>query len=62
MHLLQNLASETETMDRTADCSAMVEAACSIKYSLEAANTSLQGTRVLPEKDVIAPNQKTWSV
>ena len=60
-HLLQNLASETETMDRTADCSAMVEAACSIKYSLEAANASLQGTRALPEKDVIAPNQKTWS-
>jgi hypothetical protein len=49
-------------MDRTADCSVMVEAACSIKYSLEAANASLQGTRALPEKDVIVPNQKTWPV
>jgi hypothetical protein len=58
--LLQTLSSETETMDRSADYSAMVESARSTRYGLLAANASVQGTRALPEKDVIAPNQKTW--
>jgi len=39
---------------------AIIEATWSANYSLLAANTSLQGTCALPEKDIILPNQKTW--
>jgi len=48
-------------MDHSADYSAIVEAAWSTNFSLSAANASIQGTRALLEKDVIAPNQKTWT-
>jgi hypothetical protein len=57
---LQTLGSATKTMDPLADYLAMVDAACSANYSLLAVNASIQGTCALPEKDVIAPNQKTW--
>jgi len=59
--LLQTLISATETMDHSADYSAIVEAARSANFSLSAANASIQGTHALPEKDIIAPNQKTWT-
>ena len=58
--LLQTLVSVTETMDHLADYLAIVKAAWSTNFSLSAANASIQGTHALPEKDVIAPNQKTW--
>ena len=53
------LLTQTLAVETTAD-SAVVEAARSAKYSLTAAVASLQSTRALPEKDVIAPNQKSW--
>jgi hypothetical protein len=57
---LQTFVSATETMDPSADYLAMVNTARSANYSLSAVNASIQGTHALPEKDVIAPNQKTW--
>jgi hypothetical protein len=47
-------------MDCSADYLAMVESIQSMRYGLLVANASVQGTHTLPEKDVIAPNQKTW--
>jgi len=47
-------------MDHLADYLAIVEATWSANFSLLAANASIQGTRALPEKDIITPNQKTW--
>jgi hypothetical protein len=40
--------------------SAVLETARSVKYTLTTAIASLQSARPLPEKDVIAPNQKSW--
>jgi hypothetical protein len=56
--LSQTLASET--IDQSADSSAIIEAARSAKYSLTALVASLQNIRALPEKDIIAPNQTSW--
>jgi hypothetical protein len=39
----------------------MVEAFRAAKYSLTSAIASFNGKAALPEKDVIAPNQKSWS-
>ena len=58
--LMQTLASEIETIDQSAEYSAMVKGARTLKYSLLAASASLQGSRALPERDIIAPNQKSW--
>jgi hypothetical protein len=41
--------------------SAILEAARSAKYTLTAAIASVQGATALPEKDVITPNQKSWT-
>ena len=39
---------------------AVLEAFQSAKYSLTTAITSIDGKGALPEKDVIAPNQRSW--
>jgi hypothetical protein len=39
---------------------AVIEAFRSAKYSLTTAIASMEGRNALPEKDVIAPNQKSW--
>ena len=39
---------------------AVVEAFRSVKYSLATAITSMEGKHALPEKDIIAPNQRSW--
>jgi hypothetical protein len=39
---------------------AVIEAFRSAKYSLTTAIASLDGRSALPEKDVIAPNQRSW--
>ena len=39
---------------------AVIEAFQSAKYSLTTVIASMEGKGVLPEKDVIAPNQKSW--
>jgi hypothetical protein len=56
--LSQTLASEIA--DQSADSSAVLETARSVKYTLTTAIASLQSACPLPEKDVIAPNQKSW--
>jgi len=58
---LQTLIFTTKTMDHLADYSAIVKATWSANFSLLAANASIQGTHALPEKDIIVPNQKTWT-
>src|SRR6267142_1162524 len=40
---------------------AVIEAIRSAKYSLAVADASVEGTSALPDKDFIAPNQKSWS-
>jgi hypothetical protein len=47
-------------MDPSADYLIMVKATHSANYSLLAVNASIQGTCALPEKGIIASNQKTW--
>jgi hypothetical protein len=39
---------------------AVIEAFRAAKYSLTTAIASMEGNSALPEKDVIAPNQKSW--
>ena len=39
----------------------VIEAIWSAKYSLASAGTSVEGTSTLPVKDLIAPNQNSWS-
>ncbi len=43
-----------------AQSTAVIEAACSAKYSLSAAITAMQGNAPLPNLDVIARNHKSW--
>jgi hypothetical protein len=40
---------------------AILEAACSAKYTLVVAIASTQGSNALPEKDIVGPNQKSWT-
>jgi len=40
---------------------AVLEAIWSAEYSLMVANMSAEGTSTLPDKEFIAPNQKSWS-
>jgi hypothetical protein len=39
----------------------VIEALWSTKYSLMVADTSVQGTSALPDKELIPPNQNSWS-
>jgi hypothetical protein len=57
--LSQRLASRQG--EESAPNLAMVEAFRAAKYSLTSAIASFNGKAALPEKDVIAPNQKSWS-
>jgi hypothetical protein len=52
--LSQRLTSESDPNP------AVMEAFRSAKYSLATAIASMEGNSALPEKDVIAPNQKSW--
>jgi hypothetical protein len=56
--LSQNLASKK--IDRS-HYPAVIEALQSTKYSLAVADASMQGTSALPDKDLIPPNQNSWS-
>jgi hypothetical protein len=57
--LSQRLASRQG--EESAPNLAVVEAFRAAKYSLTSAIASFNGKGALPEKDVIAPNQKSWS-
>lgn len=56
--LSQRLTSGEE--EQSAPNPAVIEAFRSAKYSLTTAVASMEGRSALPEKDVIAPNQKSW--
>ncbi len=56
--LTQDIAALSHTLASKALSSAILEAACSAKYTLMAA---IAGSNALPEKDMIAPNQKSWT-
>ena len=53
--LSQKLTSESEASNP-----AVIEAFRSANYSLVTAITSMEGNSALPEKNIIAPNQKSW--
>jgi hypothetical protein len=59
--LTQDIAALSHTLASKALSSAILEAARSAKYTLTTAIASIQGSSALPEKDVIAPNQKSWT-
>jgi hypothetical protein len=60
-NLTQDIAALSHTLASKSSSSAILEAARSAKYTLAAAIASTQGSNALPEKDVIAPNQKSWT-
>jgi hypothetical protein len=51
----------SEQTDPSAPSPAVLEAVRSAKFSLTAAITSAQETSAIPDKEVIAPNQKSWT-
>jgi len=57
-NLTQDIAALSHTLASKSSSSAILEAARSAKYTLTAA---IAGSNALPEKDVIAPNQKSWT-
>jgi hypothetical protein len=60
-NLTQDIAALSHTLASKSSSSAILEAARSAKYMLAAAIASTQGSNALPEKDIIAPNQKSWT-
>jgi hypothetical protein len=50
----------SEQIDQSSMSLAVLEAIQLAKYSLAAAIASTQGTSAIPDKEVIAPNQKSW--
>jgi hypothetical protein len=60
-HLTQDIAALSQTLASKSSSSAILEAARSAKYTLTAAIASTEGSSALPEKDFIAPNQKSWT-
>jgi hypothetical protein len=59
--LTQEIAALSHSLASKTSSSATLEAARSAKYTLTAAIASTEGSNALPEKDVIAPNQKSWT-
>jgi hypothetical protein len=51
----------SEQIDQSSMSPAVLEAVRLAKYSLAAAIASTQGTSAIPDKEVIAPNQKSWT-
>ena len=59
-NLTQDIAALSHTLTSSSSSSAILEATHSAKYTLAVAIALTQGSNALPEKDVIAPNQKSW--
>jgi len=59
--LTQEIAALSHSLASKSSSSAILEAARSAKYTLTAAIASIEGSSALPEKDFIAPNQKSWT-
>jgi hypothetical protein len=60
-NLTQDIAALSHTLASLSSSSAILEAARLAKYMLAAAIALTQGSSALPEKDVIVPNQKSWT-
>jgi hypothetical protein len=60
-NLTQDIAALSHTLVSKSSSLAILEAACSAKYMLAVAITLTQGSSTLPEKNVIVPNQKSWT-
>jgi len=58
--LTQDIAALSQTLASKSSSSAILKAARLAKYTLTAAISSIEGSNALPEKDFIAPNQKSW--
>ena len=58
--LTQGIAALSHTLASLSLSLAVLEAARSAKYTLMVAIASIQGSNALPEKDIVAPNQKSW--
>jgi len=58
--LTQDIAALSQTLMSKSLSSAILEAACSAKYTLMVAISSIEGSKALPEKDFIVLNQKSW--
>ena len=56
--LTQDIAALSHTLASKASSSAILEATHLAKYMLTVA---IAGSNTLPEKDVIVPNQKSWT-
>ncbi len=59
--LTQDIAALSHTLASKSSSSAVLEAARLAKYTLTVAIASIQGSNALLEKDVVAPNQKSWT-
>src|SRR6266851_2953500 len=59
--LTHDIAALSHTLASKSSSSAVLEAARSAKYTLTVAIASIQGSNALPEKDIVAPNQKSWT-
>src|SRR6266851_6140272 len=59
--LTQDIAALSQTLTSKSLSSAILEATCLAKYTLTVAISSIEGSNTLPEKDFIAPNQKSWT-
>jgi hypothetical protein len=60
-NLTQDIAALSHTLTSKSSFLAILKATCSAKYTLVAAIALTQGLSALPEKDVIMPNQKSWT-
>jgi len=58
--LTQDIAALSQTLASKSSSSAILKAARLAKYTLTAAISSIEGLNALPEKNFIAPNQKSW--
>ena len=60
-NLTQDIAALSHTLASKSSSLAILEATHSAKYTLAAAIALTQGSNALPEKDVVGPNQKSWT-
>jgi hypothetical protein len=60
-NLTQDIAALSHTLASKSSFLAILEATHSAKYMLAVAIALTQGSNALPEKDIIMPNQKSWT-
>jgi hypothetical protein len=60
-NLTQDIAALSHTLTFKSSSLAILKATCLAKYTLVVAIASTQGSNALLEKDVVRPNQKSWT-